>query len=1011
MSSATPPNLTIVRAGAGAGKTTELIRRVIDFIVNVQKTQDRDPRVSLTTFTRKATQEIRERLVAKAIEIGDDRLLRYVQQSKSLHISTIHGSLRRYLSQYGSAMGLAPDFTLMDAIEEARLIKRCLRKLLRTHPEVATAYQQLAEDWDLTSFIQAYRDDVLNRIRFPNAQPVGRAEILAGQEAKLKKIEQLARNLNEVLVGRTLTKPWLEFQGMLIATLESQNRSLLDWSDFEQTRPTLSKGKAVEDIISLKDDFLKELDALVDKDNIPEYRWSPEFAERSELMIRAFETVAQNLRALVDHEKRVRGKLSMNDLELMSLELSQKEPGTAEKFSQQWDFWLVDEYQDTSPLQVDILKRIVGKGREFVVGDPQQSIYLFRGARSEVFQDKEDLVRKSAGEIKILNKNYRSEPSLMTLLNKFLPEMSSQLQPMEIGYNKEVTWTEKSGLFWTIPYSNKNEDGTTKPREKYREAVDNGTIERLQELLNLGVSPENICVLGRRNSELEKLAVRAQAAGLPVHLNASSQFAHRREIRDAIAWLKFLVNPHDNINLVELLRSPWFPATDAFLAELGHTGKLSYWQRWNSDSKLRSQHVDILTHLQTALVECENSGVSQIWQKSLIDRGMIDWSHRVDPTGRREGNLWKLVTDLRFAERQAGFSYAQFIRDLDVPVADEEQIDAEAPAVIELKKINIMTIHASKGLQFDHVIVPDVGAKPDIKIRQKPFIASEIDGTWSLALRGPEKGSLASSAWTMEQLEMYKEREYQETDRLLYVALTRAQKSISLIWMNENRKLDAKSWAARFEHRQNEFAEMVEIRNRDSAPEKMEIAQKTKRTVRKPWAETVSSALPVMKSQDRPLDIKSLEKIQRGIDVHRMLEALKYNWDAEGSEVIEWRDRVSAEKEVNVRYLIENGHVEFAFLVKLPDGKLMNGRIDLWGFDESGNPWIIDYKTGDPKYADKAFAQMEAYAWALQALGLIPKTQSVKLLPIFFDGPMQSRVATGTWYTDVTRTVGQLITQ
>src|SRR5262249_25538435 len=137
MSGTTPSSLTVVRAGAGAGKTTELIRRVIEFIRHIQKVEDRDPRVSLTTFTRKATQEIRERLVAKAIESTDDRLLRYVQQSKSLHISTIHGSLRRYLSQFGSLTGLAPDFTMMDATEEARLIKRCLRRLLRSNSEVA----------------------------------------------------------------------------------------------------------------------------------------------------------------------------------------------------------------------------------------------------------------------------------------------------------------------------------------------------------------------------------------------------------------------------------------------------------------------------------------------------------------------------------------------------------------------------------------------------------------------------------------------------------------------------------------------------------------------------------------------------------------------------------------------------------------------------------------------------------------------------------------------------------
>ena len=88
--------------------------------------------------------------------------------------------------------------------------------------------------------------------------------------------------------------------------------------------------------------------------------------------------------------------LTISDLENYSLRLIQSFPDAAHEFSQTWDFFMIDEYQDTSPLQVEILNRIVGEKPCFIVGDPQQSIYLFRGARSEVFDAKESELKSSA---------------------------------------------------------------------------------------------------------------------------------------------------------------------------------------------------------------------------------------------------------------------------------------------------------------------------------------------------------------------------------------------------------------------------------------------------------------------------------------------------------------------------------------------------------------------------------------------------------------------------------------
>src|SRR5690606_29066534 len=176
------------------------------------------------------------------------------------------------------------------------------------------------------------------------------------------------------------------------------------------------------------------------------------------------------------------------------------------------------------------------------------------------------------GERLFLRKNYRSSPALMSFLNAFLVDFSPQLSTMEIGREEDGKWTSPSALFWTTDYG------------------DLAVLERVQELLAAGVSPEQICVLTRKNSELQRLAGLAKEYSIPVHVHASRGYVGRREVKDALALLRFLVNPEDNVNLVELLRSPWFPAEDSFLAEISYRGEQSYWRR--SRENLSDRHTD-----------------------------------------------------------------------------------------------------------------------------------------------------------------------------------------------------------------------------------------------------------------------------------------------------------------------------------------------------------------------------------------------------------------------------------
>ena len=109
MSSTTPDVIKtslLVRAGAGAGKTTLLIKTFIDFCNEFESVHQRLPRIAITTFTRKATQEVKERLSVKALEKKDDKLFQHINKKSMVHISTIHGVLTMMVQENADLLGL-----------------------------------------------------------------------------------------------------------------------------------------------------------------------------------------------------------------------------------------------------------------------------------------------------------------------------------------------------------------------------------------------------------------------------------------------------------------------------------------------------------------------------------------------------------------------------------------------------------------------------------------------------------------------------------------------------------------------------------------------------------------------------------------------------------------------------------------------------------------------------------------------------------------------------------------
>ncbi|MEK2646533.1 UvrD-helicase domain-containing protein [Bdellovibrio sp. BCCA] len=985
---------TILRAGAGAGKTTTLTQTFLKFASDFKNNNGKFPRIVVTTFTRKATQELKERLLSKALDDGRDDLFQYVSSKSQVQISTIHGVLSLFLSRYGSAIGLTPDYKIMSDSEIRKGARKIMRKYLLESPQL----QELLEEYDFQTLEGALLKYFGENVIFPQMKFIAKDEL---QKEAAKIVQDISGKLKRVcteIMQEASNEKWQEYAQSLAGfdwTVSDQN-----WDGFferldsfwEFTSKPVFRKATPPFSLSLNE----ELETLRDRIDVllSEPRYRPAFWEKHQKNCELFEELAHNFCRDFMQTKLENGLLSMSDLETLAFKIIQGSPEAASKFSHEWDFWMVDEYQDTSPVQVELLRHLIGEKPLFVVGDPQQSIYLFRGARSEVFQEKVQEIQDQAGEVQIKLVNYRSSPEVLEFFNHYFTKLSPQFAAMTPAPDKVKKGNDEPVV--QVLLTETGEDDETSAEVLT-------TVARIQELLNSGVSPEQICVLGRTHKTLEDIAKVAQEYGVPLQLHSGSGFYERREVLDALAMLKFLVNPHDNANFVALLRSPWLIMSDSEIASYCHSYKHSFWKEAlkTLEQKEENHPLRILKNL---LAQSEIKGLSWTLKKSLIDLGLFDYSAKIDSTGRREANLWKVVSLLSQEERRPGFNFLDFLdSSLETLSADEGGEDADATPVIEPKRVNFMTVHASKGLQFEQVILPGMGQDP--RNSHAPVLSiREKDGLWSLKIRNEETQSMAGSILAEQITEELRHRESEEFNRVLYVALTRAKSGVTLLW---DKKIGKKSWAAHCPlnleeglHQEKDFAYVVRVEN--GQPQKMAEQDLAQKDLRSLWQapqneekrkyisvtelvapETLTAETYTPKAGQLGT---GLARAQQGTNAHRLFEALKYT---SYEELLRISDEdlkkplqfLANTQQIPLLEIIEKGHVEWGFALKYQDS-LMQGQIDLWGI-VGETLWMVDYKTGSQRYSDTAFKQLEAYAWALYRMKYLGGVKDIKLAVVY----------------------------
>ena len=428
--------------------------------------------------------------------------------------------------------------------------------------------------------------------------------------------------------------------------------------------------------------------------------------------------------------------VDFDDLLLLALRLLQENPAVREKYQRKFDYLMVDEYQDTNHAQYLLTKLLAAGHRNIcVVGDADQSIYGWRGADIQNILDFE----KDYPDAKLvkLEQNYRSTQVILDAANAVIDNNS--------GRKPKNLWTANGNGSEIIYYQANDE------RDEARYVIEN--MQKLQ--LNEGAKLGDMAVLYRTNAQSRVFEEMLIKSGIAYTMVGGTKFYERKEIKDALAYLRLLYNPHDSLSLLRIINVPRRGIGDATLARLQEYANASGQSLFEVVTNaadvpgLASRFANKLDELSELLFELMGEAadvpVKQLLDDVLLKTGYLEeLQSSKDPQDEsRVENLKEMLSVTEeFAVKCERNGEEPTLENFLADVALVADID---DAELGEEAVTLMTLHSAKGLEF-----PDV------------------------FLVGMEEGIFPHSRTLMDENEIEEER------RLCYVGITRAEKHLFL---------------------------------------------------------------------------------------------------------------------------------------------------------------------------------------------------------------------------------------
>lgn len=860
-------NNILVSASAGSGKTFVMVERIIDKILR-GITVDR---LFISTFTVKAAGELKERLekkISQALQKATDNDLKtYLNEQllalQTADIGTMDAFTQKLVNQYGYTLGISPTFRIMTDKSEQDLVKNDV---------FADLFADYMTGQNQDSFRKLVRNFSGNRKD---------SSAFRGIVYKIYDFSQATDNpkkwLAEVFLkgARTYTDfsaiPDQEVNDFLSCLHDTANH-LQDVTDLEDYKQVTAKGtptanyKKHLNMIEHLHEWAMHFETLYGRDGLG--RLAADVADLipsgpavtvAGVKYPVFKTLQGRLTGLKHletifkyqseslpllellqafmqdfSEQYLQAKIQENafefsDIAHFAIQILEENPDIRELYQDKYHEVMVDEYQDNNHTQERMLELLSNGHNRFMVGDIKQSIYRFRQADPQIFNQKfkDFQEHPEHGKLILLKENFRSQSEVLDATNSVFTHLMDE-SVGEILYDgmhqlvagspaqKEAHPENKTQVL--IYDTDDSSELASSPEE---EQINPNEVKLVaKEIIRLhneeGVAFEDITLLVSSRTRNDGILQTFEHYGIPLVTDGGEQnYLKSVEVMVMLDTLRALDNPLNDYALVVLMRSPMFSFNEDDLARLAlqtneDETRANLYQKLEHALANQGQHAELVTPALRQKLKVFMTCFSKwrdfakwhslydlIW-KIYNERFYYDYVGNLPRAEQRQANLYALALRANNFEKTGFKGLSRFIRMIDRVLESENDL-ADVEVALPKHAVNLMTIHKSKGLEFKYVFILNIDKKFSIQDMMSPLILSRQNGA-GIKYLADMREELDTDVFPTVKVSMdtlpyqLNKRELRlatlsEQMRLFYVAMTRAEKKLYLVGKASSEKL------------------------------------------------------------------------------------------------------------------------------------------------------------------------------------------------------------------------------
>ncbi|HDP36865.1 MAG TPA: hypothetical protein ENN27_03205 [Candidatus Atribacteria bacterium] len=724
----------LVEASAGSGKTSSLIHRMAALIKSGKFKVDE---IAAITFTRKAAIELKERFQQKIEdsfrETEDEKERVYLREAlynlEKCYLGTIHSFCARLLRERPIEAGLDPEFTELDDLDDTLLKEEDWeRYLLNLKIEESPSLIHLeelgikpSELADCYKTICTYPEvkSAFSVSPKPNLKEAVKEIISFSEEASPYIPDEEPKmgydNLQEAVLSVKRMKGFYDY------IKEDYNKIKLLENFSKAEKVTLNRWTSKEKAKEFKDSIVLELQEKVINPTLQQWREYC-YADTIKFVLPAVEYY---------HELRRRvSMLNFQDLLLKTSCLLRDYSEVRQYFQQKYRCLLVDEFQDTDPIQAEIIFYLIGQdvyeknwqklilrpGSLFMVGDPQQSIYRFRRADIAIYNLVKGLMEKSGGEVLKLQTNFRSLHSIGSYLNPIFEELFSEGQgKFQALYSPmQTVWEDNpqylSGVKQLVISKESNKNNTIRQDAQsitriIRDMVDKGfELVRTEEEIKAGNSPKatykDFMILLRYRSGMDIYARTLAEYGIPFTVSGYASLNESQQIKELLKLFRLMRDIENQVLIVAVLRGIFFGFSDDDLYQFkGVGGEFDFYEKIPEklNLKLRENFDRAFCRLREFHLWTQKLPPVTAMEKIIINSGLLSHSSLEGYNLNKCGELYFILERLKKAEAGEVMGFASMVDQLEKML--EAAVEEELDILTEENTVRIMNLHKAKGLE------------------------------------------------------------------------------------------------------------------------------------------------------------------------------------------------------------------------------------------------------------------------------------------------------------------------